>query len=80
MLAKEFERAGLPTAHICSIVPVAEMLGSNRIIEAYKVVSPVGNPDLRPKAEKKFRRSIVEKSLEALGTDLKEQTVFGRNP
>jgi glycine reductase len=55
------------------------MVGSNRVINAHKIVNPVGNPDLEPEAEKDFRRSIIEKALEALQADIKEQKLFMRD-
>ena len=66
MLTKELERVGLPTAHICALTPVAQMVGSNRIIPAASVLHPVGDPNRDPKAEKTLRRAIVEKALKAL--------------
>jgi len=70
------ERAGIATAHICSIIPVALMVGSNRIVRGNKIVNPLGNADLDPQDEKELRRAIVENALEALQTDVKEQTLF----
>ena len=54
------------------------MVGSNRIVTAPKIVNPVGNADLEPQEEKKLRRAIVENALEALQTDVHEQTLFTR--
>jgi len=54
------------------------MVGSNRIIRATKIVNPVGNADLDPREEKNLRRAIVEKALEALQTEVNEQTLFTR--
>jgi betaine reductase len=42
------------------------MVGSNRIIPALSIVHPLGNAELSPKAEKEFRRAILEKALDAL--------------
>ena len=70
-LAKEIERVGIPTAHVCAIVPVAQVVGSNRIIHAHKIVSPVGNADLEKEAEREFRRAIIDKALKALSADVK---------
>ena len=75
-MAKELERAGLPTAHVCTMTPVALMVGSSRIILGAGIAHPVGNPDLDPKAEKALRRAIVEKALEALQTEIQEQKLF----
>jgi glycine reductase len=63
---KELEREGIPTAHICSIIPVAQMVGSNRIVPVSSIVHPLGDPDLSAGAEKEMRRSVVEKALETL--------------
>jgi betaine reductase len=52
------------------------MVGSNRILPAHKIVNPVGHEDLAPAEEKKLRRSIVEKALKALQTEIEEQTIF----
>ena len=60
------------------MTPIAVMVGSNRIVPAAGIVHPVGNPDLDPEEEKRFRRIIVEKALEALRTELTEQKLFAR--
>jgi glycine reductase len=73
---KELERAGIPTAHVCSIIPVAQMVGSARIVTGSKIVNPLGNAELQPEDEKELRRAILKKALEALQKDLGEQTVF----
>ena len=70
------ERAGIPTAHVCSIVPVAEMVGTNRIVMGSKIVNPLGNAELVPEDETDLRKSILERALNALQTDIEEQTVF----
>jgi glycine reductase len=70
------ERVGIPTAHVCSIIPVALMVGSNRIVKGNKIVNPLGHAELELQDEKELRRSIVEKALEALQTDVKEPTLF----
>jgi betaine reductase len=66
VLGKEIERAGLPTAHVCALAPVASMVGSNRIIPVASIVHPMGDPSRDPAAEKAFRRAIVERALKAL--------------
>jgi glycine reductase len=62
--------------HICAITPVAQMVGSNRILPAEKIINPVGNADLSREEEKKLRRSIVEKALKALQTEIEEQKIL----
>jgi len=66
VLTKELERAGLPTSHICALTPVAQMVGSNRIIPASSVLHPVGDPNRDPAAEKAYRRGIVEEAIKHL--------------
>jgi len=66
VLVKELEKAGLPTVHVCSIVSVAQMIGSNRIVQARSIVHPLGDPDLNPESERLMRRAVIEKALNEL--------------
>lgn len=75
-IAKELERVGIPTAHICAITQVAIMVGSNRIVPACSIVSPLGNPQFDKKEERILRRKIIEKALEVLQAEINEQKVF----
>jgi glycine reductase len=75
-MAKEFERRGIPTAFISTIVPLAESIGPNRIIPGKAITHPLGDPTLSPAEEKAFRRRLVEKALRALETEITEQTIF----
>jgi glycine reductase len=75
-MAKELERAGLPTAHVCSIVPISRTVGANRIVPAVAIPHPLGDPSLAPEAERALRRRIVERALAAVSTEIEEQTVF----
>jgi glycine reductase len=68
-MAKEFERVGIPTAFLSTIVPLAESIGPNRIIAGRAVTHPLGNPSLPPAEEKAFRRRLVQKALDTLRTD-----------
>jgi betaine reductase len=52
------------------------MVGSNRILPAEKIINPIGNADLSREEEKKLRRSIVEKALKALQTEIEEQRIL----
>ena len=45
-MAKEFERRGIPTALISTIVPLAESIGPNRIIPGKAITHPLGDPTL----------------------------------
>jgi len=77
---REIERAGIPTAHICTMTPIAMMVGSNRIIRGGGVVHPVGDAELNPRMERALRRRIVEKALEALKTEVQESELFIPQP
>jgi len=53
-------------AQITSVLPVAKMVGSNRVILGNGIVNPLGAPDLPPEEEKKLRERILRQALEAL--------------
>lgn len=61
---------------MCTIVPISQSIGANRIVPTVSIPYPLGNPDLAPEAEKKLRHDLVEKALKALQTPVTEQTVF----
>ena len=75
-MVKELERAGLPTVHVCSIVPISLTVGANRIVPAVAIPHPLGDPALSPEQEFVLRKQLVERALDALQTDIKEQSVF----
>lgn len=75
-MVKEIEKAGIPTIHICTIVPISKTVGAVRIIPAVAIPHPLGNPKLSKNEEKKVRREIIEKALEALKTKIDDQTIF----
>lgn len=76
MLAKEFERAGLPTALVTAIPAIAESLGVHRIVTGTAVSYPFGDPELPPEAERDLRREVVERALTAVRTAVDQPTVF----
>ena len=75
-MVKELERAGIPTVHICTIVPISKTVGANRIVPAVAIPHPLGNPSLGFKEEYALRKKLIEKALKALETDIESQTVF----
>ena len=75
-MAKEFERQGIPTAFISTIVPLAESTGPNRIIPGRAITHPLGDPTLPRDEEKALRRTLVRRALDALQTEIQSQTVF----
>ena len=75
-MVKEVERAGIPVVHMCTVVPISLTVGANRIVPTIAIPHPLGDPKLDPKEEKALRRKLVERALEALQTEVTEQTVF----
>ena len=75
-MVKEIERAGIPVVHACTVVPISLTVGANRIVPTVAIPHPFGNPALTREDEYKLRRGLVQKALNALATDVKEQTVF----
>lgn len=76
MMIKEFDRIGIPAVQICTIIPIAQTVGANRIVKAVAIPHPVGNPELSPDKEELQRREIMEKAINSLETDINEQTIF----
>ena len=76
-MAKEFERAGIPTVLICTIVPLAQSVGVSRIVAARAVTHPLGDPNLTPEQEREFRRRRVRVALETLTAAVEEPLVVG---
>jgi glycine reductase complex component B subunit gamma len=75
-MVKEIEKTGIPVVHICTVVPISLTVGANRIVPAIAIPHPLGNPNLTMEEEYELRKKIVEKSLEALTTEVDGQTVF----
>ena len=73
MLAKEIERAGIPTVYVTSLPTVATMIGANRIVRGPAITHPFG-------LEESERRRIVERALELLETEVEANTVWEAVP
>lgn len=76
MMTKEFDRVGIPVVQICTITPIAQTVGANRIVKAIAIPHPIGNPQVSKEEEYEQRKKIVMNGIEALKTDIKEQTIF----
>ncbi len=76
MIAKEIERCGIPVVQICNLIPVAEMVGSHRIIEGVSILHALGNPNLELEAEKALRKEIVIKALTKLESNIETKQGF----
>lgn len=75
-MVKEVERAGIPVVHMATVVPISLTIGANRIIPGVGIPYPLGDPTLGEEKSKKLRRSLVERALDALQTEVDGQTVF----
>lgn len=75
-MVKEFDRLGIPAVQICTIIPIAQTVGANRIVKAVAIPHPIGNPKLEKDDEESLRRQIMNKAIESLETNIYEQTVF----
>lgn len=75
-MAKEIERAGIPTAHVCSIVPISRTVGANRIVPSIAIPHPLGDPERSPEEERALRERLVEDALAAVSARIEGQTVF----
>jgi glycine/betaine/sarcosine/D-proline reductase family selenoprotein B len=69
VLAKEIERAGLPTVFVTSLPTIATMIGANRIVRGPAITHPFG-------VDETERRGIVERALEMLETPVEPLTVW----
>ena len=74
-MVKEIERK-LPVVHMCTIVPISQTVGANRIVPTIAIPHPFGDPSKTQGEEKAIRRSLVERGLKALQTEVTGQTVF----
>ena len=75
-MVKEIERAGIPVVHMCTVTPISMTVGANRIVPTIAIPHPLGNPPLTMDEEKAIRRKLVERALEALTTEVEDQTIF----
>ncbi len=62
--------------HVCTVTPISMTVGANRIVPAIAIPHPLGNPALTPEEEYNLRKKIVNRALEALTTEVKDQTIF----
>ncbi len=62
--------------HLCTVTPISLTVGANRIVPAVAIPYPLGDPELSPEDEYELRRRLIDKSLEALMTEVTGQTIF----
>ena len=66
----------MPAVHVCTIVPISKTVGANRIVPAVSIPHPFGDPTKTPAEEHTLRCALVERALDALATEIEDQTVF----
>jgi glycine reductase len=67
---------GIPVVLITCLANVAAQVGIGRILGGNKFHYPVGQPDLPPEEELRWRASLLEKALKALETPIHEPKTF----
>ena len=75
-MVKGIEATGIPVVHMCTVVPISQTVGANRIVPTIAIPHPLGNPALDKEEEYKLRERLVDKALNALTTPVSGQTVF----
>lgn len=56
-------------AQVTSVMPVAKMVGSNRVVLGCGIVHVLGNPELPLEEEKTLRQQIVMQAFETLAKE-----------
>ena len=59
---------------ITSALPIAKMVGANRIVLGNGIVHVVGDANASPEAEKEVRRKLVREALQALQSSEKARS------
>lgn len=75
-MVKEIEKAGITIVQMANLIPVAVTVGANRIVPTISIPYPLGDPGTSKEQQYKLRYHRVGVALDALTTDIKEQTVF----
>lgn len=73
---KAIEEAGIPCVHLCTIVPITQSVGANRIFPSVSIPNPTGYVDMEPEEEKLARLELTRKTVDSLGAKITTQTVF----
>ena len=75
-MAKELERAGIPTVLITSLAAVGLKVGANRVLQGKRFSHPCGNPQLNDEDERIWRVELLRTALRALGSPVEKPTLF----
>ena len=61
---------------MCNLLPVAKTTGANRIVPTISIPYPLGDPKTSAEEQHRLRYYRVGVALQALESDIEEQTVF----
>lgn len=61
---------------LCNLVSIAMRVGAPRIVRTRGIPYPTGDPSLPAEEERRWRRLLLERALQALQTPVSEPTVF----
>ncbi len=75
-MVKEIEKAGFTIVQMCNLIPVAETVGANRIVPTISIPYPLGDPNTSKEEQWKLRYYRTGVALDALTTEIQDQTVF----
>lgn len=75
-MVKELEKKGIPSAHMAHLIPVAQTVGSTRIIKTVSIPHPLGNPELSEEDQHDLRYKLVIRALDSLTDNISEQTIY----
>ena len=75
-MVKEIDKAGIPVAHITAMTPIAQVTGSNRIVQGITINNPCSDVGLPADQQKKQQEKFIARALGAISTDISEQTLF----
>ena len=75
-MVKEIEKAGFTIVQMANLIPVAKTVGANRMVPTISIPYPLGDPATSKEEQWKLRYHRVGIALEALETEVEEQTVF----
>ena len=75
-MVKEIERAGIPIVQMANLVPVSLTVGANKIVPTISIPYPLGDPSTSKEEQWKLRYHRVGVALDALTTEVEDQTVF----
>jgi glycine reductase len=61
---------------MANLIPISKTVGANRIIPTLSIPYPLGDPNTLKEQQNKYRYHRVGAALDALTTEIHEQTVF----